>query len=159
MTATHAHPSIPTRNRRRRCAWCPALCVCILVTASAAAAEPAITAGSYAIESQMVLPHMEEMRRIVKNVDACVDDGNAARLFPVFHQPALTGCMLVPQGSSIDTVDFKLDCQGINGAQGTAQLSFGDDHITGELVAKMGGKNMTFSQYVDARRTGSCVVP
>ena len=49
-----------------------------------------------------------------------------------------------------------LDCQGVNGASGTAELAIKDALITGELVAKMGGKNMTFSQHINAKRIGNC---
>jgi len=99
---------------------------------------------------------MEEMRRIHKHVNACVNDGDAVQLFPIFHQPALTGCVLTPQEYVGETSRYVLDCQGVNGASGTAELAIKDALITGELVAKMGGKNMTFSQYINAKRIGNC---
>ena len=127
-----------------------------LMTPVAVAEQLHVVGGFYEIESQMVLPHMEEMRRILKNVNACIDDGDAAHLFPVFHQPALAGCVLVPSDVGVATAHYVLNCTGVNGATGTAKLKFTDHHIRGELNAKMGGKNMTFSQYVKARRDGRC---
>ena len=115
-----------------------------------------VVAGSYAIESQMVLPHMEEMRRTSKRVQVCIDDGNAAGMFPIFNHPALRGCALLTQRIDPETIDFVLNCAGVNGARGTAQLTFIGDNIKGELNVKVGGKNMTFVQYVNARRSGAC---
>lgn len=120
------------------------------------AADYAVPAGRYSIESQMVLPHMEEMRRIHKRVDACVGPGEVARLFPVFNQPALTGCALLHTISDKETAYFQLECAGVNGASGNASLNLEGERIHGTLIAKMGGKNMTFSQIVNAQRRGSC---
>ncbi len=126
----------------------------VLHVTSAEALE--VAAGSYAIESQMVLPHMEEMRRTSKYVQVCIDGGNVVGMFPIFSHPALKDCTLQARNKALGAVDFLLSCPGINGARGTAQLVRDGDKFKGELHAKLGGKNMTFVQYVEARRSGPC---
>ena len=112
--------------------------------------------GTYAVESRMVLPHLDEMRRVSEHQSTCIVNSDATLFFPVFHQPAMTGCALHPEEIGAETVAYKLICASVNGATGTAKLSIRDGHVKGELKAKMGGKNMTFSQFIDATRTGEC---
>jgi len=133
---------------------------CVLLAAPVTnAAERDIVAGHYAIESQMVLPHMEAMRRTSKHADVCIEKDDAAKLFPSFQHLGLRGCTLKRQQGDTEGIDFTLHCPGVNGAHGSARLTFPVDHIKGELSAKLGGKNMTFFQYIDARREGVCQQP
>jgi len=128
-------------------------------SANAGQRDRGILDGAYAIESQMVLPHMEEMRRIYKSAHACIRNSDAAQLFPVFHQRAFTGCTLALARQEITERYYVLECNGVNGPTGTATLTLfsGDpDRIKGEFAAKIGGKNMTFFQYIDARKSGRC---
>lgn len=108
------------------------------------------------IESQMVLPHLDEMRRISAHETTCIDNADATRFFPVFRQPALIGCALHPERADAVGADYVLTCASANGATGTARLNVKDGHVKGKLMAKMGGKNMTFSQHVEAYREGNC---
>jgi hypothetical protein len=128
----------------------------VAVAASVHAESSTITNGIYAVESQMVLPHLDEMRRVSDHQSPCIVNSDATLFFPVFHQPAMTGCALHPEEIGTETIAYKLICASANGATGTAKLSIRDGHVKGELKAKMGGKNMTFSQYIDATRTGEC---
>lgn len=128
----------------------------LLVSTITNSEELGVVAGYYSIESQMVLPHLEEMRRTSKHAQVCIDDGSAARLFPIFNHPALGGCVLLQQNINPKTSEFVLNCAGVNGTRGTAQLRFMGDNIKGQLHAKLGGKNMTFVQYIDAHRSGAC---
>jgi hypothetical protein len=118
-----------------------------------------IGAGSYAIESQMVMPHLDEMRRISEHQTECVAQDDAAQFFPVFKQPALIGCRLRDEPSSDFELNYVLTCDSVNGASGSAQLRLDGEHIKGILKAKMGGKNMTFSQHIQATREGDCATP
>jgi hypothetical protein len=45
------------------------------------------------------------------------------------------------------------------GTTGTAQLHADADRVKGVLQIKMGGKNMTFSQRIEAKRQGDCDSP
>lgn len=128
----------------------------VVVAASVHAESATITNGFYAVESRMVLPHLDEMRRVSEQHSTCIANSDATLFFPVFDQPAMTGCGLHPEEIGAETVAYKLICAGANGATGTAKLSIRDGRVKGELKAKMGGKNMTFSQYTDATRAGEC---
>ena len=128
----------------------------LTVAASVHGESTTIMDGIYAVESQMVLPHLDEMRRVSQHQSPCIANSDATLFFPVFHQPAMTGCALHREKIGADTVDYKLTCASVNGATGTAKLTIRGEHVKGELKAKMGGKNMTFSQHIDATRTGDC---
>jgi hypothetical protein len=55
-----------------------------------------------------------------------------------------------------DTIDYTLVCDGTNGTTGTAHLHADAKHVTGILAIRMGGKNMTFSRHIQARRISDC---
>ena len=54
---------------------------------------------------------------------------------------------------------YLLTCKSTEVATGAAWLEPRRDLILGELDVRMGGKNMTFSQYVTAERRGRCEKP
>ncbi|MGH8596430.1 MAG: hypothetical protein ACREXT_07220, partial [Gammaproteobacteria bacterium] len=63
---------------------------------NALAAEPSdfrIPTGNYAVTAQMIMPHLEEMRRITTTEKRCLGDRGPIGLFPVMDQPALRGCV------------------------------------------------------------------
>jgi hypothetical protein len=134
-----------------------------LVLATFVVLGPGIDAGAfepgrYDLTTETWLPHLDEMRRIVREESACIGAGEAERLFPVLRQPALHGCTLVddrPGGRS-----YRLRCQSERVAIGVAHLEPRPDNgLRGLLEVKMGGKNMTFSQRVVAVRRGNCDGP
>lgn len=133
-----------------------ALALCVALPGLAGGAEPVLPGGRYVIASRMVLPHLEEMRRIVEEERACLSGGRVAALFPVFRQPAMTGCTLVPAPADAPAGAYALACEGNNGATGSARVSREGARVTAVLRAKMGGKNMTFSQHVVAVRESDC---
>ena len=45
-----------------------------------------------------------------------------------------------------------MHCPGVNSAKGEAELIVDRDLIQGELSGKIGGKNMTFTQFINAPR-------
>lgn len=118
----------------------------------------ALQAGNYDIAAQMVMPHMDEMRRIVTREQRCVGSDPVA-LFPVLRQPALGGCSLGYGVRDSDSFRYVLVCETARVATGTARLSNAGDRIVGTLEVKMGGKNMTFSQHVEAVPAGGCHTP
>lgn len=125
------------------------------VAAHAADLQP--RAGQYTLATQMVMPHLDEMRRVVVEARRCVADGDVAALFPVLDQHALRGCRLDYPRHGADGDDYVLVCASARVASGTARLeAVGDDRLVGRLEVKMGGKNMTFSQRSEARRDGPC---
>ena len=126
-----------------------------------ASAEPAAPspAHRYAVAAQMVMPHLDEMRRNVVHHTRCVADDAPDGLFPVLDQHALRGCRLAYPKQSGAREDYVLLCASAMVASGTATIERHDDKLVGTLAVKMGGKNMTFSQRVEAQRGEVCVPP
>lgn len=127
----------------------------LCVVASVAHADDAgifpLVAGRYAIRSNMVMPHLEEMRRITTDENRCVARDAATALFPVLRQPALRGCTFGFGAARPAGFQYVLVCASARVASGTVELSRQGDTINGSLIVKMGGKNMTFSQSIRAR--------
>jgi hypothetical protein len=120
------------------------------------AANFALEPGEYEVVSQMIMPHLDEMRRIEKRQRLCIEADELAVLFPVMRQPALRGCVLDYPAEHARRTNYVLQCESARVASGTAWLSRTSGRINGMLEVKMGGKNMTFSQRSTAIRRGAC---
>jgi len=110
-----------------------------------------VAAGRYAIRSNMVMPHLDEMRRITAEETRCVPQDGATALFPVLRQPALRGCTFGFGARRASGFQYVLVCETARVATGTAELEQRGDTVVGQLSVKMGGKNMTFAQGIHAR--------
>ena len=114
--------------------------------------------GAYTLASQTTMPHLEEMRRVVREEQRCFDGGDALpALFPVLRQPALTGCSLGYGFRDGERLRYALVCASASVATGSAEVRTTATGVTGKLEVRMGGKNMTFAQRVQATRRGDCV--
>jgi len=112
--------------------------------AAALAAEP----GVYDITATTVMPHLEEnLRYATTRERRCLDSLDAASFFPILRHPSLDGCTLA---------GAYLVCASPEVATGTVRLEDAPGRVTGILEIKMGGKNMTFAQRVEAVRRGEC---
>ena len=157
-----------TRNTARRSRQCsnaraaaaiPSFVLVLTALATTAfATELTLEPGLYDLAEQMVMPHMDEMRRIVTHSQRCLMTAAPDAIFPVLEQPALGGCVLGYPKLSAERNDYVLVCESARVASGTATLVSHADLMVGLLTVKMGGKNMTFSQRVEARRIGPCPV-
>lgn len=144
----------------RHSSSCFALALALALPAGVLAADadtPVPAAGRYVLAVQMILPHLDEMRRITVRDERCLTAGQVAGLFPVFDQPALRGCKLEYPKRGAESTDYVLVCESARVATGNARVTVeSDGALLGQLQVKMGGKNMTFSQHSIARRTGDC---
>lgn len=122
-------------------------------------AEAATAARSYQIAATMVMPHLDEMRRQVSQHTRCVADDAPGGLFPVLDQHALRGCRLDYPKVTGARREYVLVCASARVASGTATIDDAQESLVGVLAVKMGGKNMTFSQRVEARRGEACTPP
>ena len=114
--------------------------------------------GLYEVTAATVMPHLEEgLRYATTREERCWSDSDLASAFPTLGHEALKGCALTDEIRHGDSVFFRLACTGRQETTGTAQWLLGADRITGRLDVRLGGKNMTFSQRVTARRLGECV--
>ena len=127
------------------------------------AADAEVPAHRYEIASTMLMPHLDEMRRQVSHHTRCIKDDRPADLFPVFEQHALRGCTLgyekVVETASGARHDYVLSCASARVASGTASIERAGQKRVGMLAVKMGGKNMTFSQRIEAQRGAPCTPP
>lgn len=156
MTNDFIRSHASERRTLRRWAWL----LPVLLTPRGAGAEPSLLVpGRYDLAVQMVMPHLDEMRRIVTHAQRCVTSATPEVLFPVLEQPALGGCALGYPRHAPDHSDYVLVCASARVASGTATLTRQGDGVFGLLTVKMGGKNMTFSQRVEAHRVGACAAP
>ena len=98
------------------------------------------------------MPHLEEnLRYATTREQRCLRLDDPASLFPILRHPSLEGCRL-------DDRD-RLVCASPQVASGAASIETAGERITGTLQIKMGGKNMTFYQRVEAVRLNDCKPP
>lgn len=137
--------------------------VCLLLALAVASAEDSPTfkppLGSYEVTSQMIMPHLDEMRRISTTVPRCLRESAVFGLFPVMDQPALRGCRFGFERAEGEAYHYLLVCQTARVATGSATVRLTEKGISGIVDVKMGGKNMTFSQRIEAIQAGRCGSP
>jgi hypothetical protein len=107
------------------------------------------------------MPHLEEsLRYATTREQRCLKgDEPAAALFPILQHPSLEGCRLASERRRGDTMRYRLACASPQVATGNARLDAAPGRVAGVLEIKMGGKNMTFAQRVEAVRQGECELP
>jgi len=106
------------------------------------------------------MPHLEEnLRYATTREQRCLQPDELAALFPVLRHPSLEGCHLDEERRRGSSVRYRLVCASPQVASGTARLDAAGERIAGLLEVKMGGKNMTFSQRIEAVRQRDCEPP
>lgn len=131
--------------------------VACLFCTTACASDQTPQAGSYEIVAETVMPHLEENLRYARIQERrCLRRDELSSIFPVLHHPSFDGCRLGNESRSGGAVRYALVCENTQVATGTARLNTRPDRIVGILEIKMGGKNMTFSQHIEAVRQGAC---
>jgi len=106
------------------------------------------------------MPHLEEnLRYATTREQRCLRLDELAALFPVLRHPSLEGCRLDEERRRGSSIRYRLVCASPQVASGTARLDVAGERIAGILDVKMGGKNMTFSQRIEAVRQGDCEPP
>ena len=98
------------------------------------------------------MPHLEEnLRYAVVREQRCLRLDQPASWFPILRHPSLEGCSLDERS--------RLVCANPEVASGAARLETAGGRVAGILEVKMGGKNMTFSQRIEAVRQRDCGPP
>ena len=114
----------------------------------------------YEITARTVMPHLEEnLRYATTREQRCLQLDELAALFPILRHPSLEGCHLGDELRRGSDVRYRLVCASPQVASGTARLDVAGERIAGILEIKMGGKNMTFSQRIEAVRQRDCEPP
>lgn len=146
----------PSCTRRPRNGNALLFLLCAVAWASAGAVEP----GRYEIVARTEMPHLEESLRYATTRERrCLRGDELASVFPILRHPSLEGCTLGDERRRGDAIRYRLACASPQVATGTARLDEGPGRIAGILEIKMGGKNMTFAQRVEAVRQGECEPP
>jgi uncharacterized protein DUF3617 len=145
------------RLSRRIAAWLIFAAAC----ANGYAGEPGFEEpGLYEITAQTVMPHLEEnLRYAAIREQRCLQPDEPAALFPILRHPSLDGCRLDDERRSGTRVAYRLVCANVETASGSAQLDAAAGRVAGTLEVKMGGKNMTFHQRIEAVRQRDCDPP
>jgi hypothetical protein len=127
--------------------------ICTVTWGSAEAVEP----GAYEIIAQTVMPHLEESLRYAATRERrCLRGHELSSVFPILHHPSLEGCKLGNESRRGEAIRYLLACASPHVATGIARLDAGPGRVVGILEIKMGGKNMTFAQRIEAVRQGEC---
>ena len=138
------------------------VCACFSVThaissdtANNALAENlADLAGNYVIDTQILMPNLEENLRYANStVTRCLSQFVPDDLFPILSHKSLNGCKLIADKQEGHAFYFTLKCTGTNQTQGYALLRSDGAKLSGTVNVQMGGKNMTFSQRIAATET------
>ena|SRR5919198_3988314 len=151
-------------SRRSSCTRGPhkgnVLVSAFLLCTPAWASGQAIEAGRYEIVAETVMPHLEEnLRYATSRERRCLNNDDVSYLFPILRHYSLEGCTLGDSRRQGDTLRYVLVCARPDVASGEARLDIRPGRVAGILNIKMGGKNMTFAQRVDAVRQGECKQP
>lgn len=134
---------------------CPA--VTLLLGATAWASGVAILPGAYEITARIEMPHLEEnLRYSTTRERHCLSGHDLTSVFPILQHESLAGCRLGDETREGDILRYRLVCQNPQAAGGSARLDTSPGRIAGVLEVKMGGKNMTFTQRIEATRLGAC---
>jgi len=128
-----------------------------LLCSAACASSYAGALGVYEVTARTVMPHLEEnLRYATTREQRCVQANDLAALFPILRHPSLEGCHLDDERRHASSIRYRLVCANPQVASGTARLDAAGERIGGTLEVKMGGKNMTFSQHIEAVRQRDC---
>jgi hypothetical protein len=151
-------------SRRPSCTRGPykgnVLVLALLLCTPAWASGQALEEGHYEIVAQTVMPHLEENLRYAKTRERrCLHSDDVSQLFPILRHSSLEGCTLGDSRGHDNTLRYVLVCARPDVASGEARLNIHSGRVSGILEIKMGGKNMTFAQRIDALRQGECKEP
>ena len=142
-----------------------------------------LTQGAYEIHATVLLPHLREALANTKTIETrCLKQQSATEVFPILKHPSFTDCLLkkglLKKGSlerdslekeilkegfikeselNNDSALYHLQCQNADAATGQAYFTIEDNQFSARLEIKMGAKNMTMTQYVQAKKIGECL--
>ncbi|MFO1047212.1 MAG: hypothetical protein U1E52_04850 [Geminicoccaceae bacterium] len=129
----------------------------LLCLASAVAAEDGLE-GSYAVTASLQIPNVSgpswQGTRIL-----CLgaDSGPGKLPVPVISPNSpFTGCDAVDLDRSATGLRYRIVCPGRDSARAQASYRLSADGFRGEVAMRLGGKNMTLTEYQEGRRLGEC---
>jgi hypothetical protein len=143
--------------RLRTNSGAPFAALMLALTVVQVMAARAETFGFYDVTVEMQMPHLDEnLRYATQHYAHCLDRRWLAAAFTSLRYNALSDCALEHEHQKDDTLSYELVCTSGHGTTGAATWRLDGDRIVGRLNVTLGGKNMTFSEQISARRLGDC---
>ena len=132
-------------------------CTLLLLNSNVWSTESLFRPGDYAITARTIMPNLaENLRYAAIQEQRCLHEANLASVFPILRHESFQGCRLDNERHQNTDVYYQLVCKSSQVANGVAKLELKPDRINGVLDIQMGGKNMTFSQRIEAQWQQDC---
>jgi hypothetical protein len=114
--------------------------------------------GAYQMVTRLELPHLE--RYAVDSAHpVCFAGGWASGAIPIPVESAnhpFASCASQHIALGANTIEYDIACPGRDSARAHASYRATDAGFVGRVAMVMGGKNMTMTEVVRARRLGAC---
>jgi hypothetical protein len=111
--------------------------------------------GEYEVQMKLELPHVEDMG-VQKTTKICITEGGTHGIVVLSENNPLVRCPASNIRQNADELTFDLICDGHNQAVAWAKFQLWPDRFAGVFDMKMGGKNMTMSEWQVGKRIGIC---
>jgi Protein of unknown function (DUF3617) len=125
---------------------------------SAFAGEPWLPDGAYEMVTKLELPRLEGYA-VESAHRVCFAGGWASGAIPAPVESAnhpFASCAAAHLELGVNTVEYDITCPGRGSARAHASYRATDAGFVGRVAMVMGGKNMTMTEVVHARRLGAC---
>jgi hypothetical protein len=116
--------------------------------------RPCLQPGEYEVTVRLQLRHVGMAAPKVARI--CVTETGTRGLIVLSENNPLARCPASDIRQDGDTLTFEIVCPGGNQAVGSARYTLAPQHFTGVIAMKMGGKNMTMTEYQEGHRIGDC---
>jgi hypothetical protein len=132
------------------------LAALLFILPAASATEP--RSRLYEVTTETGMPHLEENLRYATRIErSCIDPRQLTTAFWMLRDVSLQDCELVERNEEAQDIRlYRLTCSGGHGTTGSARWDFSSSTVSGILMVRLGGKNMTFYQRITAKPLGKC---
>jgi hypothetical protein len=124
----------------------------------ASAGDAWLRDGAYEMVTRLELPHLERYA-IDSFHRVCFADGRATQAIPTPIESAnhfFASCAAKHIERDGVAIEYDIACPGRDSARAHASYHATDEGFVGRVAMVMGGKNMTMTEVVRARRLGNC---
>ncbi len=105
--------------------------------------------------SKTLLPHLEEnLSNTIKKEIRCLGHVEINTLFPILEHSSFNQCDLFQLKTEMNS--YELRCENTGAASGNAVMLIDENQFLARLNIKMGAKNMTMTQRVEAKKLSDC---
>ena len=115
---------------------------------------PVLQPGEYQVSVRLELRHVA--MAAPRQATICVSEAGTQGLMVLSDNNPLARCPAADIHRAGDALTFEIVCPGGNQAVASARYTIAPQRFTGVIAMKMGGKNMTMTEYQVGRRIGNC---